>query len=144
VQRQEKIPRSTEIPISKPKRKLQGKKIVSGFNITFRRSRSDSYRRERKRYRSRSRDDSRSRDMKEGRCFGCGNKGHLKRDCPEGRGGRRPRSDSRKRDAPVRRRKQSNSYSSSRSRDKGRKRHASRSKSHSGSRNRNPESKYAN
>ncbi|CDW87710.1 rna-binding region rnp-1 domain-containing protein [Stylonychia lemnae] len=34
------------------------------------------------------RGDSRSRDLKEGRCFGCGKRGHMKRHCPELGGGR--------------------------------------------------------
>lgn len=67
------------------------------------RDRSPSYRRG-------DRNDSRSRDLKEGRCFHCGERGHMKRDCPNLR---RSRSrGGRDRD----RREKKRSYSSSRSR----------------------------
>ncbi len=47
--------------------------------------------------RSRSPDLGRSSELREGRCFICKEKGHIKRDCPELRGGRGPpRYDSRR------------------------------------------------
>lgn len=63
--------------------------------------------------RRRDRSDSRTKDMREGRCFKCGEKGHRKIDCPEmRRGGDRGRSRSDSRRKYDKRR----SYSSSRSR----------------------------
>lgn len=83
-------------------------------------SRSRSRRREhRGRDRSTSRrDDSRSRDLREGRCFLCGEKGHLKRFCPKGRGRSRSksRSDSRGKDRKRATKRYSRSASGSSSR----------------------------
>lgn len=123
-----------------------------------RRSRSRSYSRRYSRSRSRSRgrryrspsrsrtpprrrekDASRDRNLREGRCFICKEKGHLKRDCPELNGGRSgardrarsPKSRSRS-ISPKKRRERSLSRSRSKSRgsstyDKGRRRSNSRS-----------------
>ena len=47
-----------------------------------------------------SRSDSREVDRREGRCFGCGDRGHIRAHCPNSRGGARGvnRYDDRKRD----------------------------------------------
>lgn len=86
--------------------------------IIFRRSRSRS-RGRRHRERSRSRDDSRSKDLREGRCFHCSKRGHMKRDCPDLRRGGSSRSRSpsyKKRDSRRNARKYSESSSVSRGR----------------------------
>lgn len=103
------------------------RKIKIFLTFPFRRSRSPPRRHRRSRSRS-YRKDSRSRDMKEGRCFECGKRGHIKRECPEIRGGRRSRSRSyspkMKRGGGRRR-----SYSSSRSRGRDRSRSKGRRRS---------------
>ena len=105
------------------------------FNVC---SRSRSPRR---RHRDRSVSHSRDTDLKEGRCFGCGRKGHIKRDCPEGRGRGRSRSPQyrdKKRDRSSRRKSRSYSSASSR-RGKYDKRRKSSSRSVSSRRSYSPD-----
>jgi len=100
--------------------------------------RSPSYRKNRYSRRSRSRSggrgDSRSREyLKEGRCFLCGERGHIKANCPESRGGRRspPRRDNRRDRSGSRHNKRSRSSSSVSRGNRGDKRRGGSSRSSS-------------